>query len=129
MFGFSQDITMIQECTLCGQSSANHAANCPVGALERLREEQLFIECPKCHKSEVGVNKSDFFECRNCHAQFTSGSYAGSKLGTGEKVVLDVPGQDMAFCFVLQEKGDGNFPLDKRVEAARKRLRKARKHR
>src|SRR3990172_7183386 len=101
--GMSLSMRQIQECVLCGESVEEHRDDCPQKMLDGLVAMRRHITCGHCHKPAVGLNRNDFFECRECHTQFTSGILMGEDL---EKTVLfDYEQNEVINVFVLKEKG------------------------
>ena len=116
--GLSQQL--ILKCPICQQSYDSHRSDCLQGRLEKLQGMDRHIKCPKCHARAIGVNKEDFFECRSCHAQYTTGS---AFVVTEERFLLDDPqATDLIVVATLSQSGQGHFPLDDVIAKVRKQI-------
>ncbi len=120
----SPRLRQIARCPHCDGTVEEHSEGCPVLRLESLRDRQKHIHCPKCNSKSVDANKSDFYECRACHTQYSLVS--GPKV-TAETAVLvideDAPiTVGVRTVYVLAEKGKGEFPYDEIIADLRKRL-------
>jgi len=127
--GFRQEPSCRQaiQCQVC-RSYDGHTPDCPQVILESLLDRQVRISCPVCHSNAVDVNAHDFYECRNCHTQFSRGAY--SQHSKSEIVWLDDPNkEDLVTFVVLLDKGDGQFPIDQRIETMRKEIKTRRRKR
>lgn len=129
MMGMSMSLQLIQRCVVCNESVDNHASQCPVGLMDKVLDKLPQIKCPRC-RGKVSVNKGDFFECRKCHTQFTTGVFF-HKPGTEQEYLHNLRGDDYILVVEMEEKGTGEFPIDKllkdmevRVKEARKKARK-----
>ncbi len=112
---------IIIRCHVCG--SDPHAEGCPVPRLEKLSELNRHIECPVCHAHEVGINAVDYYECRSCHVQFTSG--AGTLPADDKIHYLDDPKAiDLVPVRRLPNGGNGDFPLDKSIMEVRDEIKR-----
>lgn len=88
---------------------------CPQPQLELVLGLRKFICCPICQASAVDLNSDDFYECRECHTQFSARAWASENMN--RMVTLDVPGDEgPVFTVVKSEHGKGDFPSDKAVE-------------
>ena len=111
-------------CSFCN-SADKHEPYCPMGILKKLTDLQRFIECPACLEKQVDVNSSDFYECRSCNTQFTTGDLFANE-DTCSSTMLDDPRrEDLVRVLILPDKGIGDFPLDRRVEKARQAYERA----
>jgi hypothetical protein len=119
-FGFRQMLI----CSICEQDMSDHDRSCPQRAIEAIYKTEMHINCPNCHKKNgIALNKNDFFECRDCHSQFSS-----SPIGDGKKIFLmDKDKDDFIQVINLAEKGEGKFLIDEQYELAKtaKRIAKA----
>ena len=108
---------------ICGSNSDEHAPGCPQAALKGLVIRQRHIPCPKCDHLAVDVNAMDYYECRNCHRQFT---IADMLAGNPERLFIDDP-KKSDICVVVEfpNKGKGDFPLDREISKARAAYEKA----
>ena len=125
--GFSQDVSCLLalQCSVCGAYDG-HEPDCPKARLEALLEEQYMIPCPKCNANRVDINSHDYYECRDCHTQFSRAAHHGQE-GL-EVVYLDDPRNgDLVPASVLPIKGDGKFHIDQLIEQARKDVQIARR--
>ena len=120
----SMNLRMVQSCCICEQSVEEHAPDCELGILEKLLRNQISYECPLCHKS-VSLNCLDFYECRDCHAQFSRTPLYGEPIHCGVKVFLLTESEALSV-FVLAEKGKGEFKSDKAIARAEEALRQKR---
>lgn len=117
----------IVQCCYCGQSVSDHADGCPQGRVEAAQNLFLCIECPKCGKYTVEVNDGDFYECRECHTQYTTFGYDMS----WEQKWLYSRGE-MIKVLVHPNRGSGIFPVDenfRRIREAFELVRRQRKRR
>lgn len=102
------------KCPLCDSDSEEHKPGCLYAELERYRLTQRYLTCPTCRARKVGVNSSDFYECRDCHTQYSRGIHPEHDQN---KTLLDDPIEaDMFWVVTLSEKGQGDFPIDKAIE-------------
>ena len=110
-------------CSVCQQIDG-HADGCLQFQLDQLQARIRHIECPKCGKGEVDINGEDFFECRSCHARYSSSNWNPG----GEKFILNDPlSDDLVVVVILEGKGNGDFPLDKTVAEVSKKIRLSKK--
>ena len=117
----TQSMRLIFRCNVC--KSDPHEEGCPVVHLERLNEMNRHISCPACNACGVGVNSRDYYECRSCHTQFTSGG--GTTPADDVIYYLDDPkAADLILVKKLPNKGDGNFPIDKKIEEVRDEIKR-----
>lgn len=113
-------------CQACGKPWDEHEPECPRGKIIRLMDtEEIHAKCPLC-RGALAVNTSDFFECRECHAQFCTGYGGGVDPDEApQHFLLGGIGQDFG-CLdgkkvvELPDKGTGEFRLDRAVEALEK---------
>lgn len=128
-FSFDQRLEQrqLQICTICKRPMTNdeghngHASLCPhfIIAATLRSPKNVRYRCPDCHKAEaLGINHSDFYECRACHTQFSASLLVpGVDEPQNEKqVVVLTPNDDAIFVVRMPEKGVDNFPLDKTIE-------------
>ena len=117
------------KCEICGSyESEGHKEECPVARLDELVNLQVHIPCPKCRDGRISVNKSDFYECRGCHTQFTCGY--GTDSDSPEQVCLDDPRRDdLVICNVLLRPGKGEFKYDETIESLRRQIEESRNKR
>ena len=109
---------------MCGGTRDNHEPGCPQERLNNLVTQQRHIRCPKCGHPAVGVNDDDFYECRDCHTQYT----IANMFENAEREFLDDPrASDIRAVQVHPLKGTGKFRLDKLIDEARAELVKASK--
>ena len=116
-------MTLLSKCPKCGQSNG-HSSDCVYGKIERLESKARHIACPNCRKNTVGLNADDFWECRECHTQYTSSPATADSDDCVEKLlVIDLNAPIHQGCqrvLELKTKGEGNFPLDHEIEELRK---------
>jgi hypothetical protein len=104
---------IIQHCGHCRQPLDNHDPECPVGRYKALKAQQKLCRCPECD-GFVEVNSHDYFECHNCHTQFSRAQR--DVTATRKKSYLDFPGEsDLIDVVILEEKGDSKFPISERM--------------
>jgi hypothetical protein len=112
-----------QKCPACDGYLHDHDEDCPQGKLTVFCREMALRErkCPKCYEGRVAVNKTDFYECRRCHVQFSAGLVAGgedpAKLERTYLLADDAIG-----VLVMRNKGDGKFRDDEIVAMLRKEI-------
>src|SRR6478736_534388 len=95
-------------CNVCYGLIPEHTPECPQKQLEEYLDAQLNHEysCPKCHKGRVAVNDGDYWECRKCHKQFTSGIACGEDVDTLERTfLLNLSQDEVIDVAVLTPKG------------------------
>ncbi len=102
----------IRRCMIC--NSDPHSDGCPLTQLARLQQENRHLECPLCKAHAVGVNEADFYECRVCHEQFTSGAVY-VVVDKNRYYLDDCREPDLVEVMHLDSKGDGDFPIDKKL--------------
>ena len=104
--GFSH--RQVHECNICGGYNDDHESSCPRYLMKQVREIMVrsSFRCPNCREGTTLVNAADFIECQGCRDQFTTGAIYDD----GKIVLL---GDTVAR--MLPEKGNGNFPLLKRM--------------
>lgn len=113
----------VQRCSACEGTLNDHDEGCPRAQVDFWEERQRRIPCPTQCGGTVGVNKQDYYECRNCGIQFTSG--CGAPEGA-EKYFLDDPkASDLVMVQVLPNKGSGEFPVDEELKRAQEVLEQA----
>lgn len=108
-------------CNYCGESMANHASSCPLGKLEDADRRRRFYGCPCCKAAAVDRNDSDYFECRDCHRQFTRCALGDD---VGERMYLELD-DDFYPVIALPTLGKGIFPSDIFFNNAREQMRRA----
>lgn len=118
--GISANVRVIVRCNVC--KSDPHTEWCPVPRLERLHELNRHIECPICNEQGIGINILDFYECRLCHAQFTSGTGANLNEKAAIFILEDLKTGGLKTVVRLPNKGNGDFPLDKAIEKVQKEI-------
>ena len=111
-------------CCYCGGSVCNHADDCPQGRVEAAQDLFLGAHCPKCNEYSVEINDDDFYECRNCHTQYTTGLYDSS----WEQKWLWCRGE-MIKVLVHPNQGSGVFPVDENFRQAREAFELVRRQR
>lgn len=116
-------------CTICGESIEDHAPSCPELRCKELADRMSHIECPHCYKGTVEVNRGDYYECRKCHTQFTSGeAVIGHDPATLERTALiDYDENRVIPVLILPEKGHGEIRIDILLKEAVKVRNKARR--
>ena len=118
---------MWQVCVVCGQSIHDHDRTCAIGILKEAVEriERNFLECSECSLWAVDVNKADFYECRECHAQFTASFLSpcgdATDQATHPRRLLRKKNEDIVAVALLPKKGDGRFGCDKLLDDLRQR--------
>lgn len=111
----SMGMHQVQVCVLCGESVEDHSPTCPQGQLDLMYEQQRQqpkIVCPGCG-GQVGVNSEDFYECRGCKTQFTTGSHFDTS--KRERATLKVVDGADILTVILAVKGKGCFKIDQLV--------------
>lgn len=126
--GLSQSpcLLMAVVCDYCGNSVSAHQQGCPAGAYERAQEALRNIPCPLCKKGYVEVNESDFYECRECHGQFTTALMDET---WPETRLWDHQANWPIKVLVMPDKGQGKFPVLDNLERVRLQLQLARRRR
>lgn len=123
----SMGLRQIQLCSICEEDIQNHAESCELGRLEKLVRLQVSHNCPLCHKRSVSLNRDDFYECCECHTQFSRTPLYGEPVHCG--VRLHILTEDEALpVHVLAEKGKSNFKFDREIAEAQAALHKVRVH-
>ena len=104
-------------CPACGKTECGH--DCPGLRLKNLRDCQKRLICPVCPENAVDINTSDYYECRKCHTQFSTG-FADSE--NPERTFLDDPKcDDLIQVSILKKKGREKIRMDEAVELAQKK--------
>lgn len=102
-------------CLYC-KTRDGHSPYCLQAQLDELCRRRKYIECPKCGKNAVDVNQGDYYECRGCHTQYTTGERDGSFERTFLVINEDIPiDEGVKIVLVLPQKGVGKFPIDERI--------------
>lgn len=132
-------ITMEGRCPICATTLATtssgatrHACNwsCPAKMLSlyqwQLEDRRTGIDCPKC-RQPLGLNGNDFYECIECHHQYTTG-YNGDE--SWENLILINETADKIANAILQvrvlpQKGKGDFPVTQELERLIKNAKRA----
>ena len=111
------------KCLLC-RGQGDHAVGCKIRQIEKLQDRNFYLDCPMCTKErQIGLNKMDFFECRSCHAQFSTSPFWGGK--NSKLITLMGVNCDQIFTArSLKERGDGFFPIDIEIERLKKDIAK-----
>lgn len=125
--GMSLGMSMrqIQRCTACGESVEEHTNDCPHKLIQAVLKRQRHINCARCYKPTVDVNADDFYECRECHTQYTTSLVGGEKLR--ETFLLDYEQNDIINVRVMNEPGRGEFPMDWQLETLSQELKRLQK--
>jgi len=101
-------------CPICKNDLHAHDDSCPFKYQEVPRAENRHLECPLCRAHAVGVNKSDLYECRDCHEQFTTGAWY--EAADKNRYFLDDSRlSDLVEVIHMDQKGAGDFPIDKKL--------------
>src|SRR3989338_4808574 len=107
--GMNQRIKIAAPCQDCGQTEG-HAEDCLGQRLERLLPQRHHMKCPACDRQAVDVNDKDWWECRNCHVQFSSSGLVDAP--NPEMVVLQDNKEDKSFVvYQLTKPGQGIFRI------------------
>jgi hydrogenase maturation factor HypF (carbamoyltransferase family) len=94
--------------------------------LESLRKHFL---CPKCHEESVDVNNGDYYECRQCHTQYTTGGYSDE---WERVIIIDMDGDfntGAIAALVMPDKGTGDFQIDSEIAKVREEMERVLKSR
>jgi len=110
------------QCTICG-SNNGHTTDCPMGRLDVLHNERRLLPCPTCETDSVEVNKSDWFECRNCNTQFSRSIVVDTS--NPEKTMLHAPDESF-HVYVLKNKGTGDFLIDEQIQSLQEQIERRR---
>ena len=96
-------------CCHCKRENG-HVDDCPVVKVKALEARRSSLSsCPKCTVGSLEVNAGDYFECRNCHTQYsTSGCIEGDETFT----LADWKRNETIRVQILPHKGEGKFPVD-----------------
>ena len=112
---------MAMPCPACGKTECEH--DCPRLLLKKLLDEKKRLICPICNEMAVDINTSDYYECRKCHTQFSTGV---ADFENPKKTILDDPGcDDLLYVSILNKKGQGKMRIDEAVKLAQKRYNNA----
>jgi len=117
--GLGISMTLRLECVCCGQSMDEHTEECPQGRIDKLLDNRQLARCCKCSGRSrfVEVNQEDFWECRNCHTQYSSsGVCDGHDPDKLERVILLTTKDEVLDVAVLPTKGSGKFKIDMMLE-------------
>lgn len=112
--GLGLQLRQYQKCRLCKQPMDEHASDCPIGLKEQLLDKRPQISCPKCN-GKVEINKSDWYECRKCHTQYSTGMVAPES-EEQEVFLIDWNNDNRMNAKVLTEKGQGQFLIDEQLQ-------------
>jgi len=118
-------------CHACDGFLHEHEEGCPQDMLTKFCQEAVLHEyrCPRCFAGRVAINKGDFFECRKCHTQFSSGPACGEDAETLDRAFLMNDTDDYVKVVVMTVKGNGKFRNDEIIKALRQSVRAARRKR
>ena len=104
-------LNQVMRCAICDVSDDQHEPSCPQGRIEALESAKKNIRCAECGTFAVDVNTSDWFECRECHTQYSR--TMPHTVGINGEAYLDVPGEDdLIFVYVLDKPGKGEIKVD-----------------
>ena len=114
----AQEVSQKQICLICDCPISDHAPECEYAQITIMQERNTYINCPKCTKGQIGINSLDLYECRSCHAQFSSGVPAEAEEIHKFKMLqlIDFKNDRFITVWMLPEKGEGNFPFDASIE-------------
>ena len=112
-------------CPVCGFHKG-HYDGCEKAAMEELQKRIVNLPCPKCSRGKVGVNETDYYECRACHTQFSTSGIVDCE-NPDRTLLLDARHDQIIPVLVLQRNGEGKFPLDQALKELRERLVKRRR--
>lgn len=120
----SHGVMQIIRCEFCGSPDGEHAPGCLHAQLDHLESLQRHIPCPNCGERAIGMNSDDYYECRKCSTQYSTGA-AGKDAPCH---FLDDPrASDLLVAAELSYKGQGNFPLDKQITAILEKMKQFKK--
>ena len=108
----------VMPCDICGWSDG-HGPDCELQKIQELQERNVYIDCPKCNERAVGLNQSDFYECRLCHTQFSTSGLVDCE-EPEEATLIDLQNDRAIPVRVIKKEGCGEFPIDKAIEDLRK---------
>jgi len=128
MVGMYMGIRLFQgiACRACDGFLHEHEEGCPQDKLTKFCQEAALHEyrCPKCI-GRVAVNKGDFYECRKCRTQFSSGPACGEDVETLDIAFLMNDTDDYVKVAVMTSKGQGKFRNDEIIKALRQAVKRA----
>lgn len=120
-------IRILQLCVICGESVQEHHKDCPCTRLEKALDARPEISCIVCKRGKVDINRSDFFECRKCHTQFTSGEYDPGGSEEKQEVIHNCNGDIYINVKKMLLKGEGDFPKDTLLKQLQDAVKQAKK--
>lgn len=98
-------------------------SDCPRAQIARLAQTRREYPCPVCAKrgdrGRVEVNAVDYFECRECHTQFSaSETVCGEDPDTLDTAhLLDTTYENRAIkVLVMKNPGEGKFKVDLAIQ-------------
>lgn len=105
---------------------------CPSKILNELntftRTKTIRHGCPECYKEDVGLNSSDFYECRSCNTQFTiCGSEEWRRTYLIDEKKMDDAFEAIIPVRVMPELGQGDFPAEEWISKRIRKVEKAKK--
>jgi hypothetical protein len=104
----------------------HHEPNCPRAALQRLCNtpgKRIILSCPRCSKTAIEINTSDFFECRKCHTQYSASITPGHITATLPHTrLIDWDRDDVVPVAILPERGEGKFRFDRMIDPYHKQV-------
>lgn len=105
-------------CPHCGRIQGPHKPGCLQTQLLELCTKRRHHSCPLCDKNAVDVNNNDYWECRECCAQFRNGKLDVSRLSSKDgkqHMIIDFNEDCVYPVLLLSRKGRGNFPIDRAI--------------
>lgn len=121
----SLSLRTIQICAICDQEIHEHLECCELGILERLLNNQVKHNCPQKNcRGLVEINKDDYWECHDCHTQFSRTILTpnGDQL---KRTVLLTENEALPV-LILKDRGRGIFPYQQRIDQANELLKQKR---
>ena len=111
------------KCRACDGFTHDHSGDCPQGRLTAFCTAMALREyhCPKCHRGFVAINRGDFYECRKCHMQFSTGPACGEPAESLERTYILTDDQAIQV-LVMTSKGLGEFRDDAIVKMLRQEV-------
>jgi ribosomal protein L37AE/L43A len=108
-------------CPACKRTKCK--SDCPLQRHLALSAQQKRIPCPKCSAHAVDINVDDFYECRECRTQYTTGSYDESWERTQLIVDMDaLISEGVVAVLVYPTKGEGKIRIDQAMLEIEKEL-------
>ncbi len=118
----NQKLIITLPCPVC-DAVEGHKHDCESEKIRTLDLLNTRIDCPICSSGKIGINQDDYYECRDCHTQFSSSPLTDSE--QPEKTTLiDSEKDTIMSVFILEAKGVGRFPLDEAIKKLQKKIRK-----